>query len=70
MVRKRLDEKQKAELKESTKRLQESKSPKKAVEPTPIVNEDDLTTGLLDCIDSSRTQWKPTSLIAYDSDSD
>jgi len=70
MVRKRLDEKQKAELEKSTKRLQEIKAPKKAVEPTPIVNEDDLTTGLLDCIDSSRTQWKPTSLIAYDSDSD
>ena len=70
MVRKRLAEKQKTELKESTRRLQESKKPRKEVEPTPIVNEDDLTSGLLDCIDSSRTQWKPTSLIAYDSDSD
>lgn len=70
IIRKKYTEKQKYEQEENRKRIHR-KSETKQLTPKPVVNEDDLTSGLLDCIDSGpSSDWKPTSLISYDSDSD
>lgn len=72
LLRKKMMEKQKAEMAEQQKRLTAvKKKPLSAPSSSSHVTDDDLTSGLLDCLSKPKTPWKANPIIAnYDSSSD
>jgi len=68
LLRKKMEEKQKAELAEQQKKLKAEGSTPSGSKSSEIVSDQDLTSGLLDCLNSERKGgWKPNPLIAYES---
>ena len=70
VLRKKMEEKQKAEMAEQQKKLKTlKKNEQQPSSSSAIVTDQDLTSGLLDCLSDKKSTWKTQPLIAYSDDS-